>query len=320
MELENRSFLVKYFSRLQNTTTVPCFNPLEWPVYGQDVDELTPDKPEPVRLRYRLTVAYDGTLFHGWQKQKLPSSGEWLRTAQGVLEEAAARATKQPVTLVGASRTDAGVHALGQTAQFDAATRIPISNMAAAINSRLPPDMEVRTAVVAAPDFQAIGGAVSKQYRYRIFNSSARPLHRRNYVYHCWWPLDVEAMNAAAKRLEGEHDFTSLAGMGSPRQTNVRTIFSCAVSRDVANEEVHIVVSGSGFLYNMVRILAGTLLEVGRGAMEPQEMDAMLTGCDRRLAGPTLPPEGLWLEWIRYAGDAVDETEAAGMEASGGRA
>ncbi len=264
-----------------------------------DIDSET-HIPVVPRLRYRLTVAYDGTLFHGWQKQRTPDGGEWLRTAQGVLEDAVARATKQPVTVVGASRTDARVHALGQTAQFDAATRIPIANMAAAINSRLPADLEVREAMIADPDFQAIGGARSKQYRYRIFNSSTRPLHRRNYVYHCWWPLNIEAMNAAAQHLVGEHDFTSLAGAGSPRQSNVRTIFACEVTRDQTNDEVHIVVSGNGFLYNMVRILAGTLLEVGRGAMLPDEMPPMLVGCDRRLAGPTLPPQGLWLEWIRY--------------------
>lgn len=253
--------------------------------------------------RYRMTLAYDGTAFHGWQKQRT-AEGVWLRTVQGVVEEAVCRTVAQPVQVVGASRTDAGVHALGQVAQFDAATRIPTERLSEAINSRLPHDVEVREVAVADHHFEAISGARSKQYRYRIFNARRRPLQHRHYVYHCWWPLDVGQMNEAAARLVGEHDFTSFAGAGSPRVTNVRTIFACYAERHVDAhvdaDEVHIVVSGSGFLYNMVRIIAGTLVDAGRGAVNADDVAEALAARDRRMAGPTLPPEGLWLEWIKY--------------------
>lgn len=256
-------------------------------------------RPEPQRHRYRITVAYDGTLFHGWQKQEPPGQ-EPLRTVAGVVENTLRLTLRQPITLVGASRTDAGVHALGQVAQFDAATRIPVERLADAINSRLPHDVDIREARIARPDFQAISDARRKQYRYRVFSSAQRPLHLRNYVYHCWWKLDVAAMNDAAGRLVGEHDFNAFAAAKHNRETTVRTIYHCAVEPHPETSEIHLVVQGNGFLYNMVRIIAGTLLEAGRGAMPPAQIDRALAERDRRLAGPTLPPEGLWLEWIRY--------------------
>ncbi len=264
--------------------------------------ERPPRPPRP--QRYCLTVAYDGFAFSGWQKQKdtstTPSSTGWRRTVQGVLEEAVGVALQQPVNVVGASRTDAGVHALGQTVMFDALTRIPLNRLAQAINARLPEDVEVRDARLAVRHFNVIGDAQSKQYRYHIYNASPRPLHRRRYAYHCWWKIDIEKMNQAAACLLGTHDFTAFAGAGSPRQSNVRTIHHCHVSRDVRHDEIQIVVAANGFLYNMVRILAGTLLEVGRGAMPVEQITRALAERDRRLAGPTLPPQGLWLEWIRY--------------------
>jgi tRNA pseudouridine38-40 synthase len=247
--------------------------------------------------RYKLTVAYDGTLFHGWQKQEPPGQAP-LRTVAGVIEETLARTLQQPINLVGASRTDAGVHSRGQVAQFDAATRLPIERMAEAINSRLPGDIEIVAAEFAPEKFNAIGGAVSKQYRYRLFNTTRRPLDLRNYVYHCWTPLDEHRMNDAAARLVGEHDFAGLSAIDHERLTTVRTIHDCRV--EVHRPELHIVVSGSGFLYNMVRILAGTLVEVGRGRFEPGVVEKIIASKDRREAGPTLPASGLWLEWIRY--------------------
>lgn len=258
-----------------------------------------PLSAEVVVRRYLMRLAYDGSQFHGWQKQKT-KEGLWLRTVQGVVEEAVAQALAQPIRLVGASRTDSGVHALGQVAQFDAATAIPVERLAAAINARLPEDVEVLEVRLAPKGFDCINAARAKQYRYRIFTSPHRPLHRRNYVWHCWWDLDVERMNAAAQRLVGEHDFSSFTSAGSPRQSNVRTIFECRVEKQAALEEVHVVVCGNGFLYNMVRIIAGTLVEVGRGQFSPEDIDRILAARDRQAAGPTLPPQGLWLEWIRY--------------------
>lgn len=252
----------------------------------------------PVRRRYKLTIAYDGTDFHGWQKQESQGEPQTLRTVAGVVESTLIRVMGQPINLVGASRTDAGVHAMGQVAQFDAATRIPIERMAEAINSRLPVDVEVRKAEYAPDDFQAISGAKSKQYRYRIFNSTHRPLGLRNMVWHCWWDLNVEKMADAARRFIGTHDFAGFTAANHGRLSTVRTVFDCRIER--AGDEVHLVISGGGFLYNMVRIIAGTVVEVGRGRFEPDVVDKVLASGNRREAGTTLPPQGLCLEWIRY--------------------
>ncbi len=250
--------------------------------------------------RYRLTLAYDGTLFHGWQKQQ-PPGGTPLRTVAGVVEEALARLLRQPIVLRGASRTDAGVHAVGQAAVFDAASPIPVERMREAINSRLPVDIDVRAVEMVAPGFDFVREVVSKRYRYRLFCRELRPLDRRHYTWHCWVSLEVDRMRDAASRLVGEHDFAGFAAAGHGRETTVRTIHRCEVER--AGEELHIVVEGSGFLYNMVRIIAGTLVEVGRGRLDPGVVDEVLATGDRRLAGPTLPPTGLWLEWIGYTGE-----------------
>jgi len=269
-----------------------------------DAVGVTSGKPseaaQPAVLRYKLAVAYDGTEFHGWQKQTPPDE-EPLRTVAGELEAVLVRLLGQPINLVGASRTDAGVHARGQVAQFDAAVRIPIERLSDAINSRLPRDIEVVSAESVDNTFDAIGGCRGKQYRYRIFNSRRRPLDRRRYVWHCWTPLDIERMNAGASRLIGTHDFAGFAAAGHGRLSTVRTITSCRIERpDPASVEAHVIVEGNGFLYNMVRIIAGTLVEIGRGHHEPEVIDRVIESCDRSQAGPTLPPEGLWLEWIEY--------------------
>lgn len=270
----------------------------------------TNDTPAPTRQqgtmrRYRLTIAYDGSQFHGWQKQH-PPDREPLRTVQGEIETALQRLLGQRIHLLGASRTDTGVHALGQIAQFDAATPIPPDRLLMAINDRLPDDIEVRQLAVVPATFNVISDVHSKQYRYRIHNIAPRPLDRRFVVYHWWLPLDVDRMNDAARRLIGTHDFAGFAAAGHGRQSTIRTIFDCHVQR--RDHEIHVVVSGDGFLYHMVRIMAGTLLEVGRGYFEPEQIDKILHHADRALAGPTLPPQGLWLEWVRYA-DTASQTE-----------
>ena len=266
--------------------------------------DTTEHSPEPRATRavqtqrYRLTVAYDGTAFHGWQRQHPPERDQPLRTVQGVLEDVLRDLLHQPITTVGASRTDAGVHAKGQVAQFDAAQPIPIERLPLAINSRLPEDMEVRDAVIAHQYFDCINDPVSKRYRYRIWNTDHRPLQLRHTVWHCWHTLEVNAMNDAAHRLTGMHDFAGFAAASHNRKSTVRTIHNCWVESHAP--EVHIVVEGDGFLYNMVRILAGTLAEVGRGYWSPDHVDRVLREADRALAGPTLPPQGLCLEWIKY--------------------
>ena len=250
--------------------------------------------------RYKLSVAYDGTGFHGWQEQN-PPDGEPLRTVQAELRRAAQVALKQPIVVQGASRTDSGVHALGQVAQFDAETRIPIDRIPKAINSKLPPDVEVRDACEVASGFDCISDAVNKQYRYRIWTSEHRPLMYRHVVHHYFKELDVQRMSLMATRIIGEHDFESFATSNHGRLTTVRRVFDCRVEREPSGRpEVHLVISGNGFLYNMVRIIAGTLVECGRGHWEPEHVDEIIAAKDRRAAGPTLPPQGLCLEWIKY--------------------
>jgi tRNA pseudouridine38-40 synthase len=254
--------------------------------------------PRPEGLgRYRLLIAYDGSGFHGWQKQEPPDAPA-LRTVQGVMHDALVRLFKQPINLVGASRTDSGVHAHGQVAHFDAESRVPVERMAMAINSRLPDDIEVREAKQVSESFDAIRSAVTKQYTYTIHNTDRRPLGLRHMVHHYRHPLDADAMNAAAARLLGEHDFEGFSAAGHGRESTVRSIHRCEAHRD--GEKVVITVEGNGFLWNMVRIIAGTLVEVGRGRFEPTRIDDILRTADRQLAGPTLPPNGLCLEWIRH--------------------
>jgi len=249
--------------------------------------------------RYRLSIAYDGSNFHGWQEQ-VPPGQPPLRTVQGVVREALQHVLRQPITLRGASRTDTGVHAMGQVAHFDADdVRVPLERLPMAINSRLPGDVEIRAAEPVGDDFDAVTGAVDKQYRYRLWNATRRPLGLRHMVHHFWEPLNVEAMNDAAGRLVGQHDFAAFTNAGHGRLTTVREVFACTVEQG-PDPEVHIVIRGGGFLYNMVRIIAGTLVEVGRGHWPAEYVDEVLRGADRQKAGPTLPPNGLCLEWIRY--------------------
>ncbi|MGB0766233.1 MAG: tRNA pseudouridine(38-40) synthase TruA [Phycisphaeraceae bacterium] len=255
--------------------------------------------------RYKITLAYDGSAFHGWQKQEPPDE-EPLRTVQGELESVLVRllgTPKDQLRLMGASRTDSGVHALGQVAMFDAETTIPIDRMPQAINARLPEDVEVRRAEVVPSGFDVIGDVTNKQYLYRVYNAQKRPLWSRNAVYHCFSAeLDVLKMNDAARRLIGTHDIEGFAAAGHGRESTVRTIYDCMAFVDPTHpDEVHMTVQGSGFLYNSVRIIAGTLVEVGRGRFPPKQIDAILKTADRRLAGPTLPPQGLCLEWVSYA-------------------
>jgi tRNA pseudouridine38-40 synthase len=307
--------------------------------------------------RYRLTIAYDGSDFCGWQKQSPPEEGapaEWvlgaeegggldeaetaeapapeapsgeagaaadgdrprveLRTVQAVVERAVRAVVREPVILLGASRTDSGVHAKGQVGAFtcsDDGTRgigWPLvrgtESLVKAINSRLPRDVMVMDAAVAAHDFNPIQGATSKSYSYTIWNGPTRPLWERKTALHIWSRLDVERMKAAARLIEGEHDFAAFAAAGHGRLSTVRTVFGCTLREEAAampeTRRIVIDVTGSGFLWNMVRIIAGTLVEVGRGRMgEVRVLEALRTG-KRELAGPTLQPQGLCLEWIKY--------------------
>jgi tRNA pseudouridine38-40 synthase len=254
-------------------------------------------EPEPSPKRYLITLAYDGYAFHGFQRQNPPDQPP-LRTVQGELEATLKSLLRQPIKTIGASRTDARVHAAGQLVQFDATTRIPADRLGMAINNRLPEDMEIRDLRKVPRNFDVIGGVESKQYRYRIFHAPHRPLAIRHMVYHCWTTLDLDRMNEAASKLVGEHDFAGFAAAGHGRASTVRTIHRCEVIGQTP--DIQIVVEGDGFLWNQVRIIAGTLVEIGRGHLSVEQVDTILATADRRQAGPTLPPEGLTLEWIRH--------------------
>jgi tRNA pseudouridine38-40 synthase len=254
--------------------------------------------------RYRLTVAYDGTNFHGWQKQD-PPGAEPLRTVQLVMERAAADVVREAVNVVGASRTDAGVHALGQVAAFTCAKELEPRKLVAALNARLPDDAQVRDAAVAGDEFSPISEAMAKGYRYRIAwgrgkpGDLPRPLFARTTTFWTPYELDPVRMNEAARDLIGEHDFASFTRKNHNRESTVRTVHDCQVTA-TGKRRLRMDVCGDGFLYNMVRIIAGTLVEIGRGKIEPHMIADILAAADRDAAGPTLPPEGLCLMWIRY--------------------
>ncbi len=266
--------------------------------------------------RYKLTIAYDGTGFHGWQRQE-PADAPPLRTVQGVLQEAVTEVIRQPCEVVGASRTDAGVHAIGQVAAFTADVRVPLERLAQAITARLPHDVQVVRAERVHDGFNPIGDARSKCYRYTIEHTShphhPRPLFDRNLVFATPYRLDVDAMQDAARRLVGTYDCAAFAQVNHGRASTVRTVLDC-IARSPAERRIEIEVSATGFLYNMVRIIAGTLVEVGRGRIAPGEIAGIIESRDRVRAGPTLPPQGLCLRWIWYgaAGDRVMDDRSTG--------
>lgn len=252
--------------------------------------------------RFRLLVSYDGTDFHGWQRQEPPGK-EPLRTVQGTLEIAVREAVQRPVRVVGASRTDSGVHAIGQVMAFSADTRIPVDRLPWAINARLPQDVQVREPRIVRDEFDPISDAITKGYRYSIAipHDEARlppifELRQALWVVH---RLDLAAMQAVATRLVGEHDFAAFSHAAHGRESTVRRVTQCTVSMP-APGRIWIDVAGTGFLYNMVRIIAGTLVEAGRGHRSPELVSKALTTGDRTLAGQTLPPQGLCLRWIHY--------------------
>lgn len=249
--------------------------------------------------RYKLTVAYEGTDFHGWQRQEPPEKTP-LRTVQGVLEDAIVKVVREPIVLNGASRTDAGVHALGQVVAFTTTREIPVDRMPRAITSRCPKDLQVLSAEFVPGHFDPISHAVAKQYSYLIQHGPGLPpLFDRRNVWRTHHVLQADAMRHGASKLVGRHDFEPFAAASHGRESSVRTILACEVD-EVAHNRIQIDVTGDGFLYNMVRIIAGSLLEIGRGARTPEDIDRAFESGDRRLTGPTLGPEGLCLRWIRH--------------------
>ena len=243
--------------------------------------------------RVMLVVAYDGTNYCGWQVQ---NNG---KTIEGELNQALSDLFGEQIEVIGASRTDSGVHALGNVAVFDTQARMPAEKMVYALNRRLPEDIRVQKSFQVADDFHPRKCSCTKYYEYRILNREFELPSQRLNTYFYRRPLNVERMQAACKYFLGEHDFKSFCSIHTQAETTVRTIYSLTVDKE--GEVIRIRISGSGFLYNMVRIIAGTLIQVGIGAVEPEAVEGMIAACDRQAAGPTAPPEGLTLVGMEYA-------------------
>jgi tRNA pseudouridine38-40 synthase len=241
-----------------------------------------------------MLVEYDGTNYHGFQKQ----AGSGLATIQEALEEALHLLTGEQITVTGAGRTDAGVHALGQTINFYTNSTIPVERFAYALNTFLRSDIITRSAREVPEDFHAQFKAISKSYRYVIYNALIPTALQRLYSFHVSMQLDLAAMQKAAGFLVGEHDFAAFRASGSSAKTSVRHV----TRLEVQNKEpyIYITAEANGFLYNMVRIIAGTLIYVGKGKLTPEDVRAALVSGDRTMTGPTLPPHGLFMLEVRY--------------------
>lgn len=240
--------------------------------------------------RVRLTVAYDGTNYHGWQVQ---NNGI---TIESELNRCLSALFGERIQVIGASRTDAGVHALGNVAVFDTESRMPAEKMSYALNQRLPEDIRIQRSEEVALTWHPRKCESRKTYEYRIYRGEFPMPVRRLYSYFTYHALNVDDVRRAARILEGEHDFRSFCRTGSQAESTVRTIYSAEVEEQ--GEELVIRVCGNGFLYNMVRIIVGTLMEVGQGKRRPEDVAAVLRALDRSAAGPTAPAHGLTL--VRY--------------------
>ena len=242
--------------------------------------------------RVKLVVAYDGTNYHGWQVQ---DNGI---TIEEVLNRTISELVQEDIKVIGASRTDAGVHACGNVAVFDTESRIPGDKFSFALNQRLPEDIRIQESCEVDADFHPRYADTVKTYEYNILNRRFELPSKRLYAAFCYYPMDIERMNQAAAYLVGEHDFKSFCSAGAQVHTTVRTIYAVNVTKE--DDMVHIRITGNGFLYNMVRIIAGTLMQVGTGLMEPEQVKEILEARDRSKAGPTAVAKGLTLVEIRY--------------------
>lgn len=243
-------------------------------------------------MNIRLKLKYDGTAYHGWQIQKNAV------TVQETVRDALSKITGSDITLVGCGRTDAGVHALGYTCNFHTQSTVPPDRLPYALNSLLPQDIVCVEASEAEEEFHAKNSAKKKRYIYKIFCGEFPDAFLCRYAWHVKYPLDLTAMQEAAKAFVGEHDFIGFASSGFTVKTTVRTIYSLDVTRE--GDIITIDVTGNGFLYNMVRIIAGTLVFAGGGKIDPSDMSDIIASRDRTRAGITAPPQGLFLKEVYY--------------------
>ena len=240
----------------------------------------------------KIIIEYDGKKFGGWQKQPTKLN------IQGEIEKVIGEITGEEVELNASGRTDAGVHSLGQTANFKTESNIPIEKFAIAINSKLKKSIVIKSAEEVDERFHSRYSVKSKRYRYTINNSEMGTALFRDMEYHFPIKLDVEKMQIAAKYFEGEHDFKAFKASGTSSKSSVRTIYKAEVIKN--EDKIYIELTGSGFLYNMVRIISGTLIEVGTGKILPEEITEIINSGERERAGKTLPPQGLYLVKVEY--------------------
>jgi len=248
-----------------------------------------------------LRLKYDGSRYHGWQVQKNDI------TVCETLEEALEKVCGHRVKVTGCGRTDAGVHALRYCANFKTDCRIPVERFPLAVNTRLPSDIAVCDAVEAEEDFNAISSCIKKEYIYKILNSNIRDPFLADRV--CFYPqqLDMELMSAAAKAFEGTHDFKAVRSVGTETKTTVRTVYHCRAEK--SGDIITVSVCANGFLYNMCRAMVGTMVYASYGKLLPEEIPELLEKGDRRLTGPTMPPQGLYLNRVWYEGKVGEMME-----------
>ena len=248
-----------------------------------------------------LRLRYDGSRYHGWQVQK-----NALTVAQ-TMEEALSKVCGEKIKLTGCGRTDAGVHALRYCANFRSDCTVPVDRLPLAVNSRLPDDIAVVDAVEVAEDFNAIGSCIKKEYVYKILNSRIPDPFLAERV--CFYPqrLDISLMQAAARAFEGTHDFKAVRSEGTQTKTTVRTVHWCRAEKD--GDLITVSICANGFLYNMCRAMVGTMVYASYGKLIPEEIPELLEKRDRRLTGPTMPPQGLYLNRIWYEGPAGEMME-----------
>ncbi|MGD8365964.1 MAG: tRNA pseudouridine(38-40) synthase TruA [Desulfobacterales bacterium] len=243
---------------------------------------------------FKMTIEYDGSDFHGWQRQK------GCRTVQAEIEVALHTLTRRKITVIGSGRTDAGVHALGQVASFKCDTRLDPGTIQKALNSLLPDAIVIRDCKPAAPTFHARYDARCKTYRYRILNHPLAVAVGRQYAWHLRRPLDLDAMRRAAAILVGRHDFSAFEAAGSPRSHAVRQVFKTFIAREEKAEFLAFDIEADGFLRFMVRNIVGTLVMVGSGKIGGADFEEILLSKERKRAGATAPPHGLFLMCVSY--------------------
>jgi tRNA pseudouridine38-40 synthase len=241
----------------------------------------------------KLLIEYDGTNYQGWQVQ--PNG----LTIQGMIEEKLTLITGEVIYLIGSGRTDSGVHAFGQVANFKTKSKLDVHSIQRALNSLLPPDIVIQRAEEVEEDFHARRESKSKVYEYRILNQDIRSAFRHEYAWHIPQKLDLEEMREATQILIGEHDFSSFRSVGSPTRTAIRKVIRAEWKRD-REGLIQFEIEANGFLKQMVRALVGTLVEVGKGKIDSEEFQKILDSKNRREAGPTAPAHGLFLKEVKY--------------------